>query len=57
MDRSGSEVRELAQVQTVLRKAVRRAIEDEDFSSNFESASTVDERWPLPTNWRQTVGL
>jgi hypothetical protein len=42
-----ADVAKIAKAQDVLRKAIRKAIEDDGFRSVFENEDSIRERWPL----------
>ena len=42
-----TDVAKIAKAQDVLRKAIRKAIEDEAFRAVFESEESIRARWPL----------
>jgi hypothetical protein len=42
------DVVKIAKAQDVLRAAIRRAIEDDDYRGVFETEDAIRERWPLP---------
>jgi Apea-like HEPN len=44
-----ADVKKIAKAQDVLRAAVRRAIEEDDFRAVFDSNEAIAARWPLPT--------
>ncbi len=46
-DAQRSAIRDIARVQDVLRRTVRRCIEEDDFRGTFESEDSIRNRWPM----------